>query len=49
MKNQNFVVEAFKDRDNKFFVIRDLQGKVIKVCVEANELATFFDELIFEC
>lgn len=48
MKNQNFVVEAIKDGDNKMFVIRDIQGRVIKVCSEASELATFFDELKFE-
>ena len=48
MKNQNFVVEAIKDGDNKMFVIRDLQGRVIKLCAEADELVTFFDELKFE-
>lgn len=48
MKNQNFVVEVIKDDDNKIFVIRDLQGRVIKVCADADGLATFFNELKFE-
>ena len=48
MKNQNFVVEAIKDGDNKLFVIRDVQGRVIKLCNDSDELASFFNELKFE-
>lgn len=48
MKNQNFVVEVIKDEDNKMFVIRNLQGQVIKVCIDPDELATFFNEVEFK-
>ena len=48
MKNQNFVVECIKDEDCKIFVIRDLQGRVIKVCNTPDELTTFFSNVEFK-
>lgn len=46
--NQNFVVECIKDEDSKIFVVRDLQGRVIKVCKSPDELATFFANVEFK-
>ena len=47
MKNQNFVVEVIND-GNKIFVIRDLPGRVVKVCQDTAELAQFFDSVEFK-
>lgn len=48
MKNLNYVVEVIQDGENRLFVIRDVQGRVIKVCSNSGELATFFDDVKFE-
>lgn len=47
MKNQNFVVEVIND-ESRIYVIRDLQGRVIKVCSDSQELAQFFNDLEFK-
>lgn len=47
MKNQNFVVEVIND-ESRIYVIRDLQGRVIKVCSDTAELAQFFDKVEFK-
>lgn len=47
MKNQNFVVEVIND-EQRIYVVRDLQGRVIKVCSDSSELAQFFDDVKFE-
>lgn len=44
MKNQNFVVEVISD-ESRIYVIRDLQGRVVKVCNDSAELAQFFDSV----
>ena len=47
MKNQNFVVEVIND-ESRIYVIRDLQGRVIKVCPDTESLAQFFSDIKFE-
>ena len=47
MKNQNFVVEVIND-ESRIYVIRDLQGRVVKVCQDAESLAQFFTDVKFE-
>lgn len=47
MKNLNFVVEVIND-ESRIYVIRDVQGRVIKVCSDSSELAQFFHDVEFK-
>lgn len=47
MKQATFVVEiVIKDDSENLFIVRDRGGNVVKVTKSAQDIATFFDEVI---